>query len=251
MDPVTIGTLLSGAGSVLGFLGGRKKKQQSVNLKLLRDNALAAGFNPAFALSATGGRGFETTPGLSSLEALGGAIGGVGEMFEALDPIRRETREAELELLREQIATYREQRELNERLGGGLKTAPKADTTGGAKPEVWQPSPVDPDNYYQEGGPWRGKYVYPIAGKLHVWDTDYSAPIEAIEGISGEVPSELAAVYAFITGASSSALPTPKRNPRRPKVKTPRLGTAGEGAFERTPRRNPAPQPGWMDEMFK
>lgn len=145
MDPLTIGAVAKGIGSVLSIFGGRKKKPEKIDLVGLRDEALRAGFNPAFALSATGGAGFRSGGGLSSLETLGGAIGSIGETFQALDPVLRETRELELELLREELEQAKQRAAMASSFGGGFGEAPAVRTTRASPAKVQINAPLSDD----------------------------------------------------------------------------------------------------------
>jgi len=78
------GNLLASVAGPLaaGLIGGRQKSPQT-DLVALRNNALAAGFNPLTALRATGGQGFITDPKLSTRafirDALTGGITAAGQ----------------------------------------------------------------------------------------------------------------------------------------------------------------------------
>ena len=122
-------------GAVLGMIGGRRQEpqNQSIDFKRLRKEAQRAGFNPVTALQATGGQGFQRGFGssMTNLELLGGAMGAAGDFFQATDPINRETRELENELLREQIGLARQDR-IARQEGYGFGQVPRVSTTPGS-----------------------------------------------------------------------------------------------------------------------
>lgn len=119
MDLASIGAIASGVGKVFGLFGGGKRKT-GTDFVQLRKDAEKAGFNPAFALSATGAQGYGRGGQLSSLETLGGALDAVGETVRDLDPIIRETQELELELAREELRQARAMTALALSQGGPL-----------------------------------------------------------------------------------------------------------------------------------
>lgn len=94
------------APSLIGAIFGRKKKERTTtDFTALRNEALKAGFNPAFALSATGGAGFQQTqhPGLSSLDFLGQALGAGVQAYLRHDPTALATKELENRLLAAEV----------------------------------------------------------------------------------------------------------------------------------------------------
>lgn len=106
MGPATIIAGLNAGAKILGAIGARKSKTTTsrTNFKQMRDDALAAGFNPVTALKATGGAGNvnQTMPGLSSLEMLSEITGAGADYFAATDPMVAETRQLEMDILRRQ-----------------------------------------------------------------------------------------------------------------------------------------------------
>lgn len=109
-NPLIAPALISAGSSLLGGLFGRKKEQTTrTNFVQLRDDALAAGFNPLTALRATGGGGNTTTtlPGLSAFEVLADAVGAGVDTYLRLDPIGQKTRDLQNELLQREIETLK------------------------------------------------------------------------------------------------------------------------------------------------
>lgn len=135
IDPF-FGTLLQVGGGLLSSLFGRKKKQPvptRVTPAQIRAEAEAAGFNPLTVLTASAGGGFGMNPApatnLGSLDLIGDAVAGIGTAIERADPIERETKKLENELLRRQIdavnATADKQVQgVSQRYGIGVREIP-------------------------------------------------------------------------------------------------------------------------------
>jgi hypothetical protein len=128
MDPMTIlglvsagGSLLKGIGSLFGNRGQSWKRNQpgyGAPLEPIHYRQLAerGGFNPLTVLRAASGGafanpGYQPMPTLSSLEVIGDSLGGVASALSFLDPIARETEQARLDLLKEEIQERRDERE--------------------------------------------------------------------------------------------------------------------------------------------
>lgn len=79
MDPLT---LLKVGGALLSGLGGLKKQPTGLDLQKLREDALAAGFNPLTVLRLTGAAGYERLAQPSPLTAIGNTLTAVGDVFD-------------------------------------------------------------------------------------------------------------------------------------------------------------------------
>jgi len=115
-------------------LARRSTKQHFTNV---RDGALAAGFNPAFALASGAGGTPRTgiSPLNSRLDNLGGALIDFADM---LDPVRAETERLNNEILQEEVIRLRRRNENPFGVPGMQRTASPVKTTapGEASPEA-------------------------------------------------------------------------------------------------------------------
>lgn len=96
--------VVGAVGSAFGPGKGKADPSKSNQFRKIRNDAMAAGFNPVTALQATGGQYAldQRMPGLSSWEVLGQAGSALGRLFDAVDPVRKETEELQAEILRRQ-----------------------------------------------------------------------------------------------------------------------------------------------------
>ena len=143
-------------GPVLGFagslLGNRNKPQTTrTNFGQIRRDAEKAGFNPAFALSATGGAGNRTTSGGGS-SFLSAAFSGLSQLVDELDPVLG--------------ATSRQQQKF-----GGFGTAPVAQRAAvpSAMPRMSAPMMITEEDApnVRVGAKWEARPLrYDIAGNL-------------------------------------------------------------------------------------
>lgn len=110
LPPAIVAGIGSAIPSLLGglFGGSSKPQQQEINFKKLRDNALAAGFNPVTALRATGGQGFGVTPGISSAEFVANALGEGVRGALGYDPLARRREELEVDILQAELDQYKQ-----------------------------------------------------------------------------------------------------------------------------------------------
>jgi hypothetical protein len=124
MDPVVLGSLISGGSSLLGGLFGRKRDrgpsmeyqlqtQQNYQAQWLRDIrriAKESGFNPLTILGSAPQPSASFSPQMprmSSREVIGNAISDGLRAYRPTDPIETQTRELENELLQAQIDALR------------------------------------------------------------------------------------------------------------------------------------------------
>jgi len=92
--------------SLIGGLFGRKKQTNEVDYVKMRDNAIAAGFNPLTALRNGGAAGFTSvTPALSSNNFIKDALSGGFSAFEShkRSHIDKEREQLELGIMREEL----------------------------------------------------------------------------------------------------------------------------------------------------
>lgn len=93
--------------ALAGAVISKPKAAKRVTPLQIRREAEAAGFNPLTVLrgAAGGGFGMNPTPPLSSAAVIAQAIGKGVEAWNAYDPVERETKEIERDLLRVQLET--------------------------------------------------------------------------------------------------------------------------------------------------
>lgn len=133
--------LISAGAQLFGGLFGRKEKKQSTvpNLRGLRAEAEAAGFNPLTALQATGGGSVTTVPGLSSAEVLAEAVqAGLGA-YARYDPIEEETRKLNNQLVKAQIEDLAKSQDRMTRTATYQRGAPLQRGGGGGSIDVMEP----------------------------------------------------------------------------------------------------------------
>lgn len=120
------------APSVVGgvfSLFNKKKQRTTPDLVGLRREAEKAGFNPAFALSATGGGGVPASNPMSSLDFLAHAIGAGAQAYLEQDPIAASTRELESRLLAAEVGLA--ERQLGDMVAPRRSMRPYEKGTGG------------------------------------------------------------------------------------------------------------------------
>lgn len=104
MGPILAGLAKAAIPLIGGLFGGKKEQTTRTNFVQLRNDALAAGFNPLTALRATGGAGNTTTtlPTMSSGEFIAQALGAGIEGYMNYDPYEKQRSQYETEILRKE-----------------------------------------------------------------------------------------------------------------------------------------------------
>lgn len=128
--PAAVGGIFKLAGGLFGRSSAKKDRKEMLALQeayrmtpqKIRDEALAAGFNPLTVLGANAGGQFNSmavVPPLSSQGVLSEIASTLGNVISSYDPVADETKKLENELLRKQIEQVDAQDGVSQRTGLG------------------------------------------------------------------------------------------------------------------------------------
>ena len=200
IDPVTAVKL---AGTVLGFLGRRKKQETGVDYVKLRESAEAAGFNPLTALRNGGAQGFYQGPRMSSAEFLGQALGEVGNTLYSAQAAKRdeEIDNLQRDILKQELD---EMRKANDPIGGkdwGFSIPHAVTTTKATQNE----SPALSNHLVHSGSVSNGPDV--VAGSVLVSKSEGFSDAEDIETRYGDVVSWPYGMAVLAADAGKTLLP--------------------------------------------
>lgn len=260
------------AGPLIGGLFGKKKaKAQGVDYKKLRDDALAAGFNPLTALMAGGGAGYqrEFNPAMSSGSFIAEAVQrGVDTYFDMTDAEAAQA-DADAEAIREHERRkdlIKFEHDLNRTRGTfGYDLAAQAPFTPSrrvAPPAIAGGSGIASPDYEPKRPPLNPAFRDPlyirvrdmtgapialdagIARRLDIkpGDTLMAGDIAEIEG---DLLSEPKAAANTVAGDNAAyALPDRHRSRRQQVTSKPKMTKPSALIYQERPK------PGWMDEFF-